>query len=244
MMLAQGVATGLRGSLALLGAVAVGLGWRVPALRHGVASLAAGGLGMVAGGALDQAIWGGTSCHGDPVGFAGIGFGTVGMVGLCTGACVAACGAGGRRALDPGFHLVALAGMLCGEQAAGAAARLAGVEVGHWVLAVGMGVGTATGASVAGLLRSQAREPRRAGADVGERVAIELGQHRVLAGAEHLRQRAAGEQPARGRLVAEALRQVEVRLQRAHDRPDPDLGRRTGEGHASAAPAERLDEAG
>jgi hypothetical protein len=143
-VLAQGAILGA--PEAMLVALACVVAWRIPALRHGVASAAMGGLGMLIGAWLD----GGGACHAGPA----IGFATAGMVVACSASCVWVCGASGRPRFDPVLHGVALASMFFGEEAARAGATLAGRTAGHGVLVLGMGVGTAIGAAVAGLLRA------------------------------------------------------------------------------------------
>lgn len=131
------------------GALLVGAGWRWAPLRHGLGSVLLGGLGMIAGAALDRAVGVVPACHGGPM----FGFATLGMVLGCTLACVLVCASAGRPRFDVIFHGVVLAGMWTGEEAAVALATVSGLAAGHWTMVLGMGAGAAVGALAAGLLR-------------------------------------------------------------------------------------------
>lgn len=242
LVLVQGGFTGAPWHWALLGALASGIAWGLPALRHGLGSLAMGGVGMLLGGLVDTAVFGTPSCHG---GAPAIGFSTGGMVFACTATCVWLCGAAGRPRGDLVFHGITLGGMLLGEEAARAAGLVGGWVPGHWTMVGGMAVGTAIGALSAGLLRpAKAADAGGAPHHVGERAPVELGEHGVLAASEHAGERAPGSEAALRRPGPEALGQVEVRLERADHLADADLVGRSGEHHAAAAPAEGVDEAG
>lgn len=141
------VGGGWAGALAVP-AVAAAWGW-APA-RHGVGSLAAGGAGMALGAVVDGWL-GQPSCHGGGL----ASFATLGMAIGCTLGCVAACRASGGAGLDVRIHGLAFLGMLGGEQAALAAAALAGTTGGHAVATAGMAVGSALGAVVAGAMRGR-----------------------------------------------------------------------------------------
>lgn len=167
----QGALRAELGAAVLAGAAALVL-WRVPLLRHGLASFAAGGLGMVLGSKIDVAAGLGASCH-----EAGLwSFSTAGMVVACTLGCVAVCRSSGRSGLQPMMHALVLLGMFIGEQTAGALAALAGWVPGHWMMAVAMGAGAALGALTAGLL-SQEAQRRSLGRQLADGVAIELSEH-------------------------------------------------------------------
>lgn len=142
----QGLWTGLHPLWSLLLAGLVAALWKVGPLRHGLASVALGGLGMLGGAAVDQAIGLAPACHGgSPASLS-----TVGMVGACMLGCVWVCGMSGRRP-GLGFHALVVVAMLAGEEAGRAA--LTGVDwPPHWPAVLGMGLGTAVGALAAGLL--------------------------------------------------------------------------------------------
>lgn len=149
LMALQAAAVGVPWWGVLLAALGVGLAWRWAPLRHGLGSVVLGGLGMVAGAALDRALGAVPACHGGPV----LGFATGGMVLGCTLACVLVCALAGRPRADLLFHAIVLATMWTGEEAAVALVTLSGHTAGHWTMVIGMGVGTAIGALAAALLR-------------------------------------------------------------------------------------------
>lgn len=167
---AQGLWIGAIGPGVALGLVLGGLAWasgamhRSPALaavraplRHGLGSIAAGGLGMLLGGWADTTFRGVPSCHEVP----GFGLGTVGMITGCTLACLWICaqdldrsvgrGPWLRALFDPRFHGVVIVAMLLGEEVARAAALLVGQVADHWTLVGGMALGTSIGAVLGGL---------------------------------------------------------------------------------------------
>lgn len=149
LMALQAALVGAPGWGVAVAAAAAGVGWRLPALRHGLGSVILGGLGMVAGAAVDRGLGVVPACHGGPW----LGFATVGMVLGCTLACVLVCAQAGRPRADVVFHGVVLAAMGAGEEAAVALAVVAGYPAGHWTMVLGMGLGAALGALAAGLLR-------------------------------------------------------------------------------------------
>jgi hypothetical protein len=212
------------------------------ALQHGLASFVAGGAAMVAGAWADERVWGASSCHSDGP---ALGFAWGGMVLACMGSCAALCAAHGRSPFDLRFHGIVTVAMLAGEEAARSACVIAGWPASHLALAVGMAAGTAVGAAVAGLSgRAQALDRGAADHDVGDARLVELGQHRLLPALQRVGQRAAAVQAARRDAGPEALGHVEVRLQRAHDGADADLGGRAGELHAAAAAPKGRHETG
>lgn len=166
----------------LLAAVAVALclaAWRVPLLRHGVGSFAAGGAGMALGSLIDTPLGLGASCHDSGLWSVS----TLGMVIGCTAACITVCRMGGASGLNPVFHVVTLIGMFAGEASAAALVVLLGSTPGHWTLTAGMALGAAVGAATAALAQ-QGGDRRAAPRDIGDAGLVELGEHGLLGASE------------------------------------------------------------
>lgn len=169
--LVQGWATGSVAGAVVAGLVCVA-GWRVTAVRHGLASLSLGGAGMALGAVGDHALGLGGGCH-DTMSWS---LATPGMVAGCTLGCAWACRTVGSR---PTLltHVGTLMGMLVGEQTAVATSVLIGTESGHWTMTTGMALGATLGAWATALLRESVRSGTVLD-DVRDRRPVELGEHR------------------------------------------------------------------